>query len=880
MLNKLRLRLRALFFKSKMEDELQAELQFHLERETEENIIRGMTSEEARSAAIRNFGGVERVKEESRDVRGVRLLEDVWQDLRYGARMLLKQPGFTLIAVITLALGIGANTAIFSVVNAVLLRPLPGDETGRLVVIWGKTPYSDKEGAGGDTIKEWRKQAQSFEQIEAGEGFPYTLTGVDPPESIQAAVVTAGYFSLHRAQAAVGRLFLPGEDSAGRDHVAVLDYDYWQRRFGGDPAMVGKTIKLNKEDYLVVGITPAGFRPLGGAPPFYLPLALEKYNNASFWVYARLKPGVTVGQANAEMAVISQRLQAADPKNYQDFVAYLVPLFELRVAQSRTVLLLLFGAVALVLLIACANVANLLLSRGAARRQEFAIRLALGASRARLTRQMMVESLTLALAGGGAGLLLALWIGSALGKVKWLGISRLDEVNVDWRALGFNLLGVIVTGLLCSVGPALVITRQDASRGLEAGGRGFAGSRTQNRTRHAVIVAEIALTFVLLYAAGLVTQSFVRMQRVDLGYDPHNILTFGITLPETSDPEGRQFIASYDRIAERIRRLPSVKYVGLTNLLPTGDGWNADMDIKVAGRPDPPNNSDARAKLRIVNADYFRALRIPLLEGRFFSERDSFDQPNVVIISQSLARRFFPDRSPLGERLMVVWLDPNMREGNEKLIPREIVGVVGDVKQLSVTDQGNMEMFLPYGQNGARYAMAAVRAEGDPLKLAPAIQREVAGEDKDLPIADVKTMEERTFWLTAQSQTSAMTFSVFAVLGLLLSAIGVYGVMSYAVAQRTHELGIRLALGAQRGGVLRLIILQCLQLAFAGLALGLAAALVLTRLLKNLLFGVSATDPSTFAVIGLLLVFVALLACWIPARRAANVDPMIALRSE
>ena len=485
MLKKLRLRLRALFFKSKMEDELQAELQFHLEREIEENIIRGMTPEEARSAAIRSFGGVERVKEESRDVRGVRLLEDVWQDLRYGARMLLKQPGFTLIAVITLALGIGANTAIFSVVNAVLLRPLPGDETGRLVVIWGKTPYSDKNGAGGDTIKEWRKQAQSFEQIEAGEAFPCVLTGVDPPESTQGAIVTAGYFSLYRAQAAIGRLFLPGEDSAGRDHVVVLDYDYWQRRFGGDPAIVNKSIKLNKKDYLVVGITPAGFRPAGQPPPFYAPLALEKYNNASFWVYARLKPGVTFEQANAEMGVISRRLQAADPKNYQDFEAYVVPLFEIWVAQSRTVLLLLFGAVALVLLIACANVANLLLSRGAARRQEFAIRLALGASRARLTRQMIVESLMLALAGGGAGLLLALWIVSALGKVKWLGISRLDEVNVDWRALGFNLLAVIVTGLLCSAGPALVITRQDASRGLEAGGRGFAGSRTQNRARHA-----------------------------------------------------------------------------------------------------------------------------------------------------------------------------------------------------------------------------------------------------------------------------------------------------------------------------------------------------------------------------------------------------------
>src|SRR5262249_44634023 len=557
--------------------------------------------------------------------------------------------------------------------------------------------------------------------------------------------------------------------------------------------------------------------------------------------------------------------------NYQDFEAYVVPLFEIWVAQSRTVLLLLFGAVVLVLLIACANVANLLLSRGAARRQEFAIRLALGASRARLTRQMIVESLMLALAGGGAGLLLALWIVSALGKAKWLGIPRLDEVNVDWRALGFNLLAVILTGLLCSAGPALVVTRQDASRGLEAGGRGLVGSRTQNRARHAVIVTEIALAFVLLYAAGLVTQSFVRLQHVGLGYAPHNILTFNITLPETSDPEGRQFIASYDRIAERLRRFPGVKYVGLTNLLPTGDGWNADMDIKIAGRPDPPNNSDARTTRRIDSWANIRALGSPLLEGRFFNERDSFDQPNVVIISQSLARRFFLDRRPLGERLMVVWMDPNMREGNEKLIPREIVGVVGDVKQLSVTDQGKMEMFLPYRQKGVRSPMAGVRAEGDPLKLAPAVQREVAGEDKDLPIADVKTMEERTFWLTAQSQTGAMIFSVFAVLALLLSAIGVYGVMSYAVAQRAQEIGVRMALGAQCSDVRSLILRQGLRITIAGLVIGSFAAFPVSQLLTKLLFGVGAADPWTFIGVLLLLAIVALAACYFPARRATKV---------
>jgi putative ABC transport system permease protein len=809
-----------------------------------------------------------------------RLEDDMFQDMRFGLRMLLKHKLFAVVAALTLALGIGANTAIFSVVNAVLLRPLPGDETGRLVVIWGKTPYGDKNGAGGDTIKEWRKQAQSFEQIEASGILPCALTGVDPPESTQAWVVTAGYFSLYRAQAAIGRLFLPGEDSAGRDHVVVLDYGYWQRRFGGDPAIVGKTIKLNKEDYLVVGVSSADFPPFGAASSFYLPLALEKYNNTSFWVIARLKPGVTIERAKAEMAVISRRLQASDPKNYQDFEANLVPFFETWVAQSRTLLLLLFGAVALVLLIACANVANLLLARGSARRQEFAIRLALGASRVRLVRQVMVESLTLSLVGGAVGLLLDVWIVSALGKIKWLGIPRLDEVSVDWTALGFNLLAVIVTCLLCGAGPALVITRQDVSHGLEAGGGRFAGSRAQNRARHAVIVAEIALTFVSLYAAGLVTQSFVRMRRVDLGYNPHNLLTFDITLPETSDPTGRQIIASYDRITERIRRLPGVEYVGLTTLLPAGAGMNADMDIKIAGRPDPPNNSDARAKLRIVSADYFRALQIPLLEGRLFDERDSLDQPNVVIISQAVARRFFPDRSPLGQRLMVVWLDPNMREGNEKVIAREIVGVVGDVKQMSVADQGKMEMFLPYRQNGVRYTMAAVRAAGDPLKLAPAIQREVAGEDKDLPIADIKTMEERAFWLTAQSRSGAMIFGVFAILALLLSAIGIYGVMSYAVAQRTREIGVRMALGAQCSDVRSLILREGFRFTGAGLVIGSFAASAVSQLLAKLLFGVGAADPGTFIGVTLLLAIVSLAACYIPARRATKIDPLVALRRE
>jgi putative ABC transport system permease protein len=807
-------------------------------------------------------------------------MQTLWQDLRYGARMLLKKPRPTMFAAITLALGIGANTAIFSVVHAVLLRPLPGYETNRLVIIWQKTLESDSNGAGNEAVKAWRQRAQSFEQIEAGTSAPYTVAG-DPPESLQATIITPGYFSLYRVHAVLGRLFLPGEDSTGSDHVAVLDHDYWQRRFGGDPQIVGQTIKLNKEDFVIVGVAPADFHPLGrGQTPFYLPLVLDKYNNVGLWVVARLKRGLSFEQAKAEMATISRQLEADDPQNYRGIEANLVPILETWVAQIRSVLRLLFATVAVVLLIACANVANLLLAKSAARRQEFAIRLALGASRLRLARQMMVESLLLAFIGGGLGLLLAVWIVSALGRLKWLSIPRFDEVNVNPAVLGFALLSALVTGVVCSLGPALTLSRQDVNRALESSGRIFTSSRAQNRTRHALIVAEIALTFVLLYTAGLVTQSLVRMQRVDLGYDPRHVLTFSITLPETTDPAGHQFVASYDRLIERIRRLSGVEQVGLTICLPTGDGAGGTMDVKIEGRPAPPHNGEANATLRVVNSDYFRALRIPLLQGRLFDERDTFDRPNTVIITQSVALRFFPNQNPLGQRLMIDWLDPNLRAGGDKLIAREIVGVVGDVKQTSVTDERKMELLVPYGQNGVRFTMMAVRTAGDPMKLITAIRREIAEEDKDLPMANVMTMEERASALTAQSRASTLLFGLFAALALLLSAIGIYSVISYAVTQRTHEIGIRMALGAQTSDVLGLVVKQGLKLILTGVVIGLATTSALTRLMASLLFDVRATDPITFVAIAVLLTGVALVACWFPARRAAKVDPMIALRCE
>jgi predicted permease len=876
MLSKLRTQLRALLNRSGMERDLDEELRHHIEQQTEQNIRLGMNPEEARQAALKSFGGVEQAKERSRDARGVRWLEEIWQDLRYGARMLRKDRVFTFIAVATLALGIGGNTAIFSVLNAVLMRPLPGYQTDRLVIIREKTLYHEYSGSPGATVREWRKQARSFEQIEVGTFWSCNVAG-DPPESVQAVITTAGYFSLYRVHALLGRLLYQDDERPGRNRVAVLDYEYWRRRFGGDPQTVGRTIRIDKIDYLIAGVAPEDFHPLGrGRVSFYLPLVFEENSNLGFWAIARLKPGVTIDQANAEMAVISRRLEMADPEEKQGVGTHVVSALETWVENVRSILMLLFGAVTVVLLVACVNVANLLLARDAARRQEFAIRLALGASRLRLARQMAVESLLLALIGGGFGLLMAVCLMPLLARLNLLNIPRLDEVSIDPAVLACNLLAALLTGSLCAIGPALAAARQDVNRALEARGRGFSA---RNGARTALIVSEIALTFALVYAAGLLGQSFARMQRVALGYDPRNVLTFVLTLPETTDPTGRQVVASYDRIVERIRRLPGVESAGIASSLPTGEGGGLNMDVKVEGRPLPPHNGEANVTLRVVSEEYLRLMRIPLLHGRLFDERDDLDHPYTAIISESVARRFFPGQNPIGQRLLIDQLEPNVREDSKGVIAREIVGVIGDIKETSVTDKG-MELLVPYRQYGIRFTAMAVRTSGDPFRLLSAIQREVAREDKDLPVVDVKTLEERTSTFTAQIQPSAIMFSAFAALALLLSAVGIYGVMAYAVTQRRREIGVRMAMGAQEADVLRLIIGQGIGLTLRGVAIGVALALATTRLLAGLLYGVSAADPTTISLATALAIAVALMACYLPARRATKVDPLVALKAE
>jgi predicted permease len=876
MLTTLKAKLRALLRKSEMERELDEELRYHIEQQVEQNIRLGMSPEEARLAARKAFGGVEQAKERSRDARGVRWIEDLWQDLRYGARMLRKDRVFTFIAIATLALGIGGNTAIFSVLNTVLMRPLPGYQTDRLVIIREKTLYQEYYDVPGDTIREWRKQAQGFEQIEAGNFWSCNVAG-NPPESAQAVITTAGYFSLYRVSALLGRLLSTDDERPGRNRVAVLDFEYWRRRFGGDPQAVGRTIRIDKTDYLIAGVVPEDFHPLGrGRVSFYLPLVFEENSNIGFWAVARLKPGVTLDQANAEMAVISRRLEMADPKEKQGVGAHVVSVLETWVENVRSILMLLFGAVTVVLMVACVNVANLLLARDAARRQEFAIRLALGASRLRLARQMAVESLLLALIGGGLGLLMAVCLMPLLARLNLLNIPRLDEVSIDPAVLAFNLLAALLTGVLCAIGPALAAARQDVNRALEARGRGFT---PRNGSRRALIVAEIALTFALVYAAGLLGQSFARMQRVALGYDPRNALSFVLALPETTDPTGQQIVASYDRIAERIRHLPGVESVGIACGLPTGQGGGFNMDVKIEGRPLPPHNGEANVPLSVVSGEYLRLLRIPVLQGRLFDERDDLDHPYTAIISQSVARRFFPGQNPIGQRLLIDRLDPNIREDSKSVIAREIVGVVGDIKHTSVKDDG-LDLLVPYRQNGVRFTAMAVRTSGDPLRLLSAIQREVAQEDKDLPVVDVKTLEERTSTFTAQIQPGVIMFSAFAALALLLSAVGIYGVMAYAVTQRRREIGVRMAMGAQEADVLRLIIGQGIRLTLRGVAIGVALALATTRLLAGLLYGVSAADPTTIALATAVAIAVALMACYLPARRATKVDPLVALKAE
>src|SRR5215831_9188177 len=802
-------------------------------------------------------------------------MQTLWQDIRYSARMLRKRPGFALIAITMLALGIGATSSIFSVVNAVLLKALPYKDPKHLVLLWGTDPTGKRSQFSFTNLEDWRRQGKSFTEVVAynGTGNPI-LAGTDEPERVAAMQVSDGYFALMETAPLLGRVLLPEDQQPGKDQVVVLSYGLWQRRFGQDPKIIGQTISLDSRAYTVVGVMPPEFHSLPASlvrqSDLYLPLAGE-YNDAQrSWTWmrgiARLKPQATLEQAQAELDVIARTQAIEHPNTNSGSGVRVVKLQDDLVRDLRTALLILQGAVLLVVLIACVNLANLLLARLTARHQEIAIRAALGAGRFRLIRQMITESVLLSLAGGACGLLVAVWGIKALEKIGAKVLPQLSGIQLDLRVLAFTAALSLLTGMIFGLAPALLVSAGKLSDSLKKGGSSSGLQSHRRGLRQLLVVSEIALSMVLLVCAGLLIRSFLNLRSVNPGFDPHRTLTMHIALPETKYPPGQKEVAFFLDVISRVQRLPAVEHAAITSVLPES-GKYAHTWVQVEGRTYRPGEEPMPDVFR-VRPDYFRTLSIPLLKGHLFSEQDDENHPRVALINETMARKLWPGEDPTGKR---------MKRGDAMFT---VVGVVGDVYQYGLDSEKTMQLYIPFAVEPQRHVTLVVRSSTDPLRLVSAIRSEVRAVDQDQPVYEVATMEQILADSMARQRFSMMLLAVFAAGALLLAAIGIYGVLSYTVAQRTHEFGIRLALGARAINLLRQVVGQSIKLALIGIAGGMAAAVALTRLLRSLLFEVSATDPMTFAAISGLLMLVALLACYIPARRATKVDPLVALRYE
>ncbi len=854
------------------------ELRFHLDMRERDFLAAGLPPTAAREEALARFGDPDEVARWLRDhdthklrrSRRTQAMSDLLQDIRYGLRRLWKAPGFTLAVVLVLALGIGATTAIFSVIDAALLRPLPYPEPERLVAVYhpGQIPVSFPQ------YLDWKRDTEVFADLGTYWRTTYALTGEGEPELLQVGRMSANVPRMMGVVPRVGRLFSLAEDLPGSEPVLMLSEALWRRRFGGDPRILGRTITLGEEPYTVIGIIPPGRRST-------LPTALAAAQELDAWMslrlntknaprdmqfldmLGRLRPGLAVARAQERTASFARGLKEAVGTD-QD--VELVPLERLVIGSARPLLIALAGAVAMVLLIACTNVANLLLARAAVRRREIAIRAALGAARGRLVRQLLVESLLLALLGGGAGVLVA-WAGVA--GLRALGpgsVPRLAETTVDARILGFALVLSLCTGLLFGLLPALRASRADLGEVMKEGARGTAGGR--ERLRGTLIVAEVALSFALLIGAGLLLRSLERLLAVDKGFDAERVISSYLLLPYTRYPEGHQQAAFFREMRERAQALPGVQTVGLVSDIPLSGGTNGGIGIE--GREYPPGK-EPFAEKRIASPGYFEVLRIQILAGRVFNERDIAGAPAVVVVNQAFAQSYFPGESALGKRVDFRWGTSGMQE---------IVGVVGDVREQALHQPARPVIYIPLAQRPAEWAYLLVRTTGDPHGIVPSLRRVVAALDRNLPVADVRTLEEVVAARLADRRLAMSLFGVFSVLSLVLAALGLYAVISYMVVQRRQEIGIRMALGARTEQIVRSVLSQGLALIAAGVIVGAVAALWLGRFLAGLVFGVGTTDPATFLSVALLLATTALLASTIPALRAARVNPAIVLRSE
>jgi putative ABC transport system permease protein len=875
------------------EAEIVEELAQHLDDVYQRSLKSGATETEAKSAALNELATDDLLQKEMRRSQTTfneppvaggptnsSLLADLLHDLRYAARLQRKNPAFTIVAVIALALGIGANTAIFSVVNTVILRPLPYKDPERLVMVWED---ASKQGYPRDTpaaanFVDWRDQNNVFEGMAAITDDSFNLTGSGEPERLAGHRVSASLFPLLGVEPHIGRVFTAAEDQPGAQHVVLLSYALWQRRFGGDSGIVGQPVTLNGESYVVVGVMPARFQFPSNDSQAWVPTAFTQEdagnrNRHYLQVLARLKPGVSVVQAQSEMSTIAARLQQQYPQSNTDLGAAVQPLQEHLVGDIRPALLVLLGAVGLVLLIACANVANLLLARAAVRQKEIAVRVALGARRGRLIRQFLTESVLLSALGGLVGL------GIAYGGLILLkafipeNISQAREISMDLKVLGFTFLVSIATGLIFGLAPAVQAARSNQVDTLKEGGRDAATGGSGKRLRSVLVTAEVAISLVLLIGAGLLINSFLRLRNVDPGFRAENLLTMKIVLPETKYQRMAQRSAFYTDLIQRVQSLAGVRSAAVTTNLPLYRQGNS-ISISIDGKPAPPPGQERIVVTRIVSPGYLKTMSIPLLRGREITEQDTETSPNVVLISETMARRYWPGEDVIGKRIAV----GRIRTPEDWI---QVIGVVKDVRQFELTAEPKPQMYLTYRQAGFFDAQdLVVKTDVDPASLAATVRKAIWEIDKDQPVSDIKTMEDILADSIARQRFSMLLLAIFAAVALVLAGVGIYGVMSYSVAQRTHEIGIRMALGAQTGAVLKLAIGYGMKLVLAGLVIGLIAAFALTRVMSSLLFGVTATDPATFTLISLLLVAVAVLASYVPARRATKVNPIIALRYE
>src|SRR5882724_6564811 len=877
-------RLRALFRRKSVDAELDAELGFHFERDVDKHVQAGLTHEEARRRARLKFGGMYQIKEECHQARGVRFIEMSLQDLRYALRMLRKSPGFTLVAVLTLALGIGANTAIFSVANPILFRPLPFRDPARLVTVLEKkaSQHLDWLYATQISYVEWQRRSTTFDSISSYHGCGYRMPGEGEPHLLQGSCVSSTFFPMLGVQPVLGHVWSADQDMQGRDHVALISNALWQQQFGGTQDVIGKSVIRtgDGESFTIIGVLPPDFQFVEDdisvwTPPDINTAAPTRFHDQ--FVFAHLKPGITLEQAQSSMDAIARQMETEFPKSNTGWGVTVQPMqkYYSNLSNTRTTLLVLLGAVGALLLIASANVANLLLARATARRAEITVRVALGASRWRLLRQLLTESLLLGLLGGAAGFLLA-WaaFGSLIAMAPRMATFQPHAIRIDYQVLLFSLAASLGVSILFGLAPALRVSRKDSSDLLRQAGRGFRGGVRDRIARNVLVVSEVGLALCLMIGSALLLESLRNLQKDPLGFASDHVLTMNMCcLDQAHFPAQPQVTAFYRQLYDRLESLPGVEAASTTTSLPLRGFDGGGSPFLIQGRPIPAAGSEILSDSRLVGPSYFSTMKIPLLRGRTFTAQDDEAHAPVALINQAMVERFFPGENPLGQQVQQMNTPPFGRW-------LTVVGVAANSRDRGLGKETRPTIYITELQNSFGGAVILVRTKSDPLQMAESVRGVVRSMKSDLFLGRVSTLEERLSESLSPQRFSVTLVSLFTVLALGLALVGVYGVMAYMVAQRTHEIGIRMALGAQPRDMLKLVVGQGLRLALAGVAIGLVGALAATRLMTSLLFGISAHDPRTAICVCAVLTTVTLLACYIPARRAMRADPMVALRYE